>query len=68
MRYIIRKYVDAENVSEAINKEPKAPICDVYLKDGEEPKGTDEKKNLIGFWPSTVVAPDDFEEVSREKR
>jgi hypothetical protein len=37
MRFVIRKYIDATTVKEAIDKEPETPIHDCYLKEGEEP-------------------------------
>ncbi len=49
MRFILRKYVDAENAKEALSKDRKTPVHDVYLKDGEEPKRNDSPKDQIGF-------------------
>lgn len=50
MRFILRKYVDADNAQEALNQDKATPVHDVYLKDGEEPKrpsgGT---CNAVGF-------------------
>lgn len=48
MRFIIRKFVDAETAKEALEMEPKVPVHDVYLKEGEEPK-RDAPRDLIGF-------------------
>jgi hypothetical protein len=48
MRFIVRKFVDATNVADALGKEPQTPVHDVYLKEGEEPKRGD-PKDLIGF-------------------
>lgn len=48
MRFILRKYVDAENAKEALAKDRKTPVQDVYLKEGEEPK-RDAARDLIGF-------------------
>lgn len=49
MRFILRKYVDAENAKEALSLDEKTPVHDVYLKDGEEPKKPESMKDLIGF-------------------
>ena len=51
MRFILRKYVDAGNASEALALDSATPVHDVYLKDGEEPKRTSEPpRDLIGFY------------------
>lgn len=50
MRFIIRKYVDAENASQALALDTSTPVHDVYLKDGEEPKRNEAPKDLIGFY------------------
>lgn len=51
MRFILRKYVDAENASEALSLDSNTPVHDVYLKDGEEPKlRRTEVRDLIGFY------------------
>lgn len=49
MRFILRKYVDADNASEALALDVKTPVHDVYLKEGEEPKRDTTVKDLIGF-------------------
>jgi hypothetical protein len=36
MKYIIRKFVDASTVQEAIRMDRKTPVHDCYLKEGEE--------------------------------
>lgn len=38
MKYILRKYVNAETAEEALALDTKTPVHDLYLKDGEEPK------------------------------
>jgi hypothetical protein len=52
MRFVIRKYIDATTVREAIDKEPETPIHDCYLKEGEEPPKS-QPKDLIGFRAET---------------
>ena len=67
MRYILRKFVEAETVEEALQKEPKTPVHDAYLKEGEEPKGGGERCSAIGF----ALPPEDGLmplEMSRKKR
>lgn len=49
MRFILRKYIDAENAREALAMDETTPVHDVYLKDGEEPKRSESIKDLIGF-------------------
>lgn len=50
MRYILRKFIDADSVSEAIAKAEATPIHDVYLREGEEPKrGEGSSCHAIGF-------------------
>jgi hypothetical protein len=49
MRYIIRKFVDAKTVQEAMSKEQNTPVHDCYLKDGEQPKSENEGCSAIGF-------------------
>lgn len=49
MRFILRKYVDAENAKQALELDTKTPVHDVYLKEGEEPKRESAPKDLIGF-------------------
>jgi hypothetical protein len=39
MRYILRKFVEAATVEEALAKDASTPVHDAYLKEGEEPKG-----------------------------
>jgi hypothetical protein len=39
MRYILRKFVEAATVAEALAKDASTPVHDAYLKEGEEPKG-----------------------------
>lgn len=50
MRFILRKYVDADNAKDALKLDRKTPVHDVYLKDGEEPKRKDGGScSAIGF-------------------
>lgn len=51
MRFILRKYVDADNAAEALTLDAKTPVHDVYLKDGEEPRRpTGDSAHAVGFW------------------
>lgn len=69
MRYIIRKFVDAATVSEALRKEPETPVHDVYLKEGEEPHKGDSYVNAVGFYcqPESDLMPLEMG-TSRKKR
>ncbi len=69
MRFILRKYVDAANAREALSKDRKTPVHDVYLKDGEEPKRNEQPKDLIGFAldTETPIGPYDDEPTLRKK-
>jgi hypothetical protein len=49
VRFILRKYVDADDAREALALDEKTPVHDVYLKDGEEPKRDNAVKDCIGF-------------------
>lgn len=50
MRYILRKFIDADSVSEAIAKAEATPLHDVYLREGEEPKRSEGSScHAIGF-------------------
>jgi hypothetical protein len=37
MKYILRKFIDADSVQDAVRKDRKTPVHDCYLKDGEAP-------------------------------
>jgi hypothetical protein len=67
MRFILRKYVDAENAADALKQDKKTPVHDVYLKDGEEPRRVLTER-VVGFWQDTEVGPGDSEPVARKKR
>lgn len=43
-RYIVRKYVDARDVQDALRREPQAPVDDIFLD--EKPDG---RTQAIGF-------------------
>jgi hypothetical protein len=47
VKYIIKKFVTADTVAEALAKEPSVPVHDIYLKEGEEP--SKQEPSLIGF-------------------
>jgi hypothetical protein len=51
MRFILRKYVDAETAKDALKLDRKTPVHDCYLRDGEEPKHIKDShlKDAIGF-------------------
>ena len=49
MRYILRKFVEAETVAAAVAKDATTPVHDAYLKDGEEPKRGDGLTSAVGF-------------------
>jgi len=40
VKYIIRKYVEASSAAEALKLDRKTPVHDLYLKEGEEPRGS----------------------------
>lgn len=48
MKFILRKYVEANSPAEALKLDRKTPVHDVYLREGEEPK-TGAPRDLIGF-------------------
>jgi hypothetical protein len=49
MRFILRKFVDANTVKEAVAMDRKTPVHDCYLKEGEEPDKSSPPKDLMGF-------------------
>jgi hypothetical protein len=53
MRFIVRKFVDADTAKEALDKEASVPVHDIYLKDGEEPKRDNSPKDCVGFIQGT---------------
>lgn len=68
MRYIIRKFVDAQTVAEAISKEPQTPIHDAYLKEGEEPNESGGYCSAVGFGVPTDDQWRSGEIIGRKKR
>jgi hypothetical protein len=50
MRFILRKFVDAETAAAALDLDKSTPVHDVYLKEGEEPKRDNTPRDTIGFW------------------
>jgi hypothetical protein len=62
MKYIIRKFVEAGTVQEAIRKDRKTPVHDCYLKEGESQSHLE---SAIGF--SLPAAPDDCYELRRKR-
>ena len=61
MRFILRKYVDADNARDALALDESTPVRDVYLKDGEEPKRSEAATNLIGFWHPGITGEQLYE-------
>jgi hypothetical protein len=59
MRFILRKYVDADSAREALEKDATTPVHDCYLKEGEEPKR--ELKDAVGFVHNVEIGPYDDE-------
>jgi hypothetical protein len=53
MRFILRKFVDADTAGEALKMDRKTPVHDCYLKEGEEPDKSAQPKDLIGFLAET---------------
>ena len=50
MKYIIRKVIEAKNISEAIKKETKIKPLEVYLNEEEfKTASTTQRKEEIGF-------------------
>lgn len=64
MKYILRKYVDAESAKEALALDRKTPVHDLYLKDGEEPK-VQSFTHAVGFH---APIPDDSVPYELRKR
>ena len=48
MRYVVRKFIDAKSVQEAIRLDRKTPVHDCYLKDGEQ-TAESSQVSAIGF-------------------
>jgi hypothetical protein len=49
MKYILRKFVDAATVAEALAKDSRTPVHDCYLKEGEHPPECGGMVSPIGF-------------------
>lgn len=61
MKYILRKFVEAETVAAALLKDSSTPVHDAYLKEGEEPKHPDGSVAAIGFRADPPApAPDEY--------
>jgi hypothetical protein len=61
VRYILRKFVEAGTVEEALSKDSSTPVHDAYLKEGEEPKGNTLFTHAIGFSaPVDGPVPDEY--------
>lgn len=48
VKYILRKYVEAESAAQALKLDHKTPVHDLYLKDGEEPRQYNQTR-AVGF-------------------
>ena len=64
MKYIIRKFVDAETVQDAIRMDKKTPVHDCYLKEGEQPK---EHNSITAFGFANPVDMDVPYEMRRKR-
>lgn len=49
MRYILRKFVDADTVEQAVALDKNCPVHDAYLKEGEQPKEPPSSVSAVGF-------------------
>ena len=49
MRFILRKFVDADSAKQALALDKTTPVHDCYLKNGEEPVRGAVGKDCIGF-------------------
>jgi hypothetical protein len=47
--YIIRKYVMAESVAQAIRREPKQPVHEVFVDDDWRKANTDRLADAVGY-------------------
>lgn len=57
--FIIRKYIMAKNAAEAIKKDTKAPVHDVFIDDDWRKSQVDRLEDAIGFVMRTER--DDYE-------
>jgi hypothetical protein len=64
MKYILRKFIDADSVQDAVRKDRKTPVHDCYLKDGEAPSDGG-AASAIGF--SLPAGPDELHEMRRRR-
>ncbi len=48
-RYIVRKYIMARSVQEAINKDLKTPAMEVWIDEDYKKENKDELASCIGF-------------------
>ena len=48
-RYIVRKYIMARSAQEAINKDKKTPVMEVYIDDDYKKEMKTELNSCIGF-------------------
>lgn len=46
--FVVRKYVAAKDAAEAVKKEKRTPVCDVWWEEADRGRWIDEKNN-IGF-------------------
>lgn len=66
-RFIVRKYVMAPTAAEAIQRESRQPVDEVYLESPEQPKGT---ADGIGFHAHQEPAwrPDEIIGLTKRRR
>jgi hypothetical protein len=55
VRFILRKFVEADTAKQALALDRATPVHDVYLREGEEPKSDAPPKDLIGFWHDETI-------------
>ena len=69
MRYIIRKFIEAETVSQALQKERDTPVHDAFVEEGERPRGAGRQlKGAVGFgMPEPAAFPEDGATMRRKK-
>lgn len=47
--YVVRKYVMAENAAQALRREPKQPVHDIFVDDDWRKNNTDRLADAIGY-------------------
>jgi hypothetical protein len=67
VKFILRKYVEADTPLAALAMDEKTPVHDVYLREGEEPKSGGAPKDLIGFMHPEEPSFGYADELNRKK-